>query len=127
MDLLRLIHMYFEKLNQISLAFGYMIPELFRNKKRNEDPTTDLQLQNIVEIICLPNKTFVKLKDGTIMVRGDCDNGSLGLGDLSPRTKFERVPISNVYQIVGNELQTFILQTDGILLGCEYNIFNIRY
>jgi alpha-tubulin suppressor-like RCC1 family protein len=84
--------------------------------------TTNIN-NDVVQVACGYDHTFILKNDGTVWSCGYNDKGQLGLGDTTNRKTFTRVTtnISDVKQIVCGRYHTFILKNDGSIWSCGYN------
>ena len=78
---------------------------------------------NIKEIYCGENYTFILKNDGTLWSTGYNGFGELGLGDTTNRYTFTQVTTNadDVKQIYCGWYHTFILKNDGTLWSCGHN------
>ena len=93
----------------------------FNNRSTFTQVTTNVN--NIKEIYCGVNHTFILKNDGTLWGCGDNSYGQLGLGDTTNRTTFTQVTtnINDIKQIYCGTSHTLILKNDGTLWGIGYN------
>ncbi|AYV83800.1 MAG: chromosome condensation regulator [Hyperionvirus sp.] len=80
--------------------------------------------KNIVEIVADVCISFIRLVDGTIMFCGYNLNGELGFGDKENRDIFTEVKLvpRNIDRVVFGHRHTFLLLSDGGLMGCGDNL-----
>ncbi|AYV82434.1 MAG: chromosome condensation regulator [Hyperionvirus sp.] len=88
--------------------------------------------KNIVDVICDPYHTIIRLTDGTLMGCGYNKFGQLGLGDKEARNRFTEIKgiPKNIVEVTCNCYRTIIRLTDGTLMGCGYNNYGqlgLRY
>ena len=79
--------------------------------------------EQVCEIVCCSNNTFVRLSNGTLFGCGCNGDGQLGLGDRTDRTVFTEirgVP-RNVCEIVCSGYHTIIRLSDGRIMGSGHN------
>ncbi|MDY3777872.1 MAG: hypothetical protein SOZ53_03325 [Candidatus Onthovivens sp.] len=78
---------------------------------------------DIKEICCGYNHTFILKNDGTLWGCGLNAHGQLGLGDTTHRYAFTQVTTNtnNIKEIYCGDCYTLILKNDGTLWGCGYN------
>ena len=88
--------------------------------------TTNIN-NDVKQVICSHNNTFILKNDGSVWSCGLNDYGQLGLGDYGSttnRTTFTKVTTNinnDVIQISCGNSYTFILKNDGSLWSCGYN------
>ena len=98
----------------------------------NTNQTTFTRITNninndVKQIACGFNHTFVLKNDGSLWGCGYNSYGQLGLNNTTDKTSFTQVTpnINNdVKQIACGTYHTVILKTDGSLWGCGYNYYN---
>ena len=80
-------------------------------------------VDNIKEIYCGTNHTFILENDGTLWGCGRNDYGQLGLGDNNNRTTFTQITTNtnNIKEIYCGYDHTIILKNDGTLWSTGYN------
>ena len=78
---------------------------------------------DIKEIYCGFEHTFILKNDGTLWGCGRNDCGNLGLGDGSNRYTFTQITTNtdNIKEVYCKELHSFILKNDGTLWSCGAN------
>ena len=78
---------------------------------------------DVKEIYCGGDHTFILKNDGTLWSCGNNQFGQLGLGDTTNRTIFTQVTTNadDIKQVYCGSAYTFILKNDGTLWGCGYN------
>ena len=78
---------------------------------------------DVSQIACGGNHTFILKNDGSIWSCGYNEEGQLGLNNTTDKTTFTKVTtnISNVKQIVCGYSHTVILKNDGSVWSCGYN------
>ncbi|AYV84678.1 MAG: chromosome condensation regulator [Hyperionvirus sp.] len=92
-----------------------------------DTPTFDIKdfQKNIFQVAYGNEYIIILLFDGTLLCRGNNVYGQLGLGDFNPRYTFVKNDTLgkdiSIKQIVCGSYHTFILLTDGTLLGCGSN------
>ena len=74
----------------------------------------------IKQVYCGYRSTFALRRDGVLLATGYNQNGNLGSGDTTSRTKFEQVA-DNVKDVTCGTAQTFITKKDGKILCCGSN------
>ena len=86
--------------------------------------TTNIN-NDVKQIACGDNHTFILKNDGSIWACGRNNYGQLGLNDTSDRTTFTQIAknINNdVTQVVCGSYHTFIIKNDGSIWGCGNNV-----
>ena len=81
---------------------------------------------DVKQIACGANHTFILKKDGSLWSCGTNYHGQLGLGDTTSRSTFTQVTtnVSNdVKQVACGQNYTFILKNNGNVWACGYNNF----
>ena len=80
---------------------------------------------NIKQVYCGENYTFILKNDGTLWGCGLNSHSQLGLGDTTNRTTFTQITTNtdNIKSVYCGSLHTFILKNDGTLWGCGQNNF----
>ena len=94
------------------------------NTNRNTFTQVTTNINNDVkEIACGDNRTFILKNDGSIWGCGYNYYGELGLGDTTSRNTFTKVTtnVNDIKQIVGGGTHTFILKNDGSIWSCGKN------
>ena len=78
---------------------------------------------NIKEIYCGENYTFILKNDGTLWSTGYNGFGELGLGDTTNRYTFTQVTANanDIKEVYCGDYYTIILKNDGTLWGCGQN------
>ena len=95
----------------------------------NTDRNTFIQItantDNIKEIYCGENHTFILKNDGTLWSCGWNERGQLGLGDTTNRTTFTQITTNadDVKEIYYGGSHTIILKNDGTLWSTGWNVF----
>ena len=84
--------------------------------------TTNIN-NDVKQVICGGQHTFILKNDGTVWATGLDGNGQLGLGGTAKRTIFTQVNIDDVKQVSCGRYHTFILKNDGSLWSCGYNYY----
>ena len=87
----------------------------------------DIDPNEIKQIACGGEQTFILKNDGSLWACGYNGNGPLGLGSVSdPVTTFTQVTINinnDVKQIACGNSHTVILKNDGSIWSCGYNYY----
>ena len=81
-------------------------------------------INNVKQVICGGNHTFIIKNDGTVWACGYNRYGQLGLNDTNNRLIFAPITTNinnDVEQVICGTQHTFILKTDGSIWGCGYN------
>lgn len=96
-------------------GFGDSIPPILTYTQIN-DNVKDVYLNSL--------SVIVLKKDGTLWGSGRNGSGELGLGDNLRRSTFTQINFdtSNIKKICTAYTNTFILQNDGTLWGCGFNV-----
>ena len=86
--------------------------------------TTNIN-NDVKQISCASDYTFILKNDGSVWSCGRNDLGQLGLGDSTSRNTFTKVTtnINNVKRIVCGGYHTAILKTDGSVWSCGTNYY----
>ncbi|AYV83347.1 MAG: chromosome condensation regulator [Hyperionvirus sp.] len=81
--------------------------------------------KNIIEVICGPYHTIIRLTDGTLMSCGFNRFGQLGLGDVKDRKFFSEIASidKNVVKIICGYAYTIIRLANGSLMSVGNNMF----
>jgi alpha-tubulin suppressor-like RCC1 family protein len=99
------------------------IVDRFKFEKVNIDDVED----NIKEISCGLQHTFILMENNDIYACGNNNSGHLGIGDMINKSKFEKVNIEgledNIKQICCGYNTTFILAENNSIYACGYNEF----
>ena len=85
--------------------------------------TTNIN-NDVKQIACGYNHTYILKNDGSIWVCGLNTDGELGFGDTTNRNTFTQVTTNinnDVKQIVGGQYHTIILKNDGSVWSCGSN------
>ena len=85
--------------------------------------TTNIN-NDIKQIACCSNQTFILKNDGSVYACGYNASGQLGLGDTTDRTTFTQITTNinnDVKQITCGGSHTFILKNDDSLWSCGRN------
>ena len=92
---------------------------------RNTFTQITANTDNIKEIYCGENHTFILKNDGTLWSCGLNNYGQLGLGDTTNRTTFTKIitNVNNIKQVCCGANHTFMLKNDGTLWSCGYNYY----
>ena len=78
---------------------------------------------NIKQVYCGENYTFILKNDGTLWSCGCNDYGQLGLGDAINRTTFTQITTNtdDIKSVYCGESYVLILKNDNTLWGCGNN------
>ena len=83
-----------------------------------------IELNEIKQIACGYNHTFILMNDGSVWSCGNNGSGQLGLNDNTSKNTFTQVTTNinnDVNQIVCGNAHTFILKNDGSIWSCGNN------
>ena len=102
---------------------GYGNLGLGDTNDRNIFTQVTTNVDDIKEIYCGQNHTFILENDSTLWGTGRNYNGQLGLGDNTDRTAFIQITINadNIKEVYCGGAHTIILENDGTLWGTGYN------
>ena len=95
------------------------------NTKRTTFTQVTTNTNDIKEIYCGFNHTFILENDGTLWSTGYNNCGQLGLGDTTDRNTFTQITTNadDIKEIYCGLDHTIILKNDGTLWGCGNNQF----
>ena len=102
---------------------GYGQLGLGDNTNRTTFTQVTTNADDIKEIYCGRNSTFILKNDGTLWSTGYNEHGQLGLGDTTYRATFTQViaNVDDIKSVYCGYCHTIILKNNGTLWGCGYN------